>query len=295
MTIIPAKLSTGITPKKLDDVETQILKAHSQLADLQTRFIKEDTFRFWKGIIMGKEKSGKTMSLLTAPRPLLVLNFDPDGLATIDKELRDPKAKVYGVDFSGDDIMHPSKYMEFIKAFEEMEYKGIFKGVATVALDSLTSLAQAMLNEIVNSAVRKKPESRVDGFVPDKPDYNKQKLLLIRLASKLMSLRCHSVVLGHLLTEFDNEGRPYFSLLLGPKAGANALPLFSEVYIAEKKVRWESKSGKERLDYYWQTEVDSAGKNAGSRRNRGNIVPSEVPQDFRDLFKKLNLKSEDVK
>lgn len=102
-------------------------------------------------LLYGLPGCGKTAAIPSFPKPIYILNLDPDGLRTI-----------AGEDFYYDEFYDradekPFAWKEVVKAA-----KGLLKGhdYRTVALDSLTSLAVVCMNDIqaLNRTTGKPPE-----------------------------------------------------------------------------------------------------------------------------------------
>jgi len=285
-------------PKPRKTIEDKIDLSQKIFTNLYDEYLKTEKRLYFKGCIIGPPKSGKTSSIVTAPKPILVLNFDPTGLQAIDHYLRDPESRIYVKDFSGDTPWSAEQYPRFIKMFEDFEAEGTFDQFATVFIDSQTSLIESQMAYIVNKAVRSgKP--RVEGVQPAVQDFQQQKLMMLNLLTRLFTLDCHVVIFGHEITVFDSENNVYNLITIGSYGGkslpANLPTKFTEYYNTQVR-----EVDRDQFEYSWITVKSSSRQYVGSslarfdrKTGKRTTLPHKVPQNFRKLFKLLDLNWED--
>ena len=179
-----------------------------------------------------------------------------------------------------------------MRSFRENEKNKLFEHLGAYVIDSSTNWLVSLIWKITADRVgagRKRPN-----FLPAIDDWNQQKLEAIDLTMRFMSLPCSFVTTGHLVKDFivkvDKNGQEVsrtkeYNILIGPKAGANLLTLYSDSYIAE----YDAVTNK----YYWRTTYEREGKRASSRLSQGGKLNPVEPQDFKALFKKVGVDYKD--
>lgn len=236
-------------------------------------------------LIAGAAFSGKTTSLETLPRPLLIETFDSTG-STVLKQLKKEK-DVFINQYYPDDPSKPTQFKNWASRFDKMKLKGVFDYLETYAIDSLTSFAKVLLNQIIADVSRtgKRPIAEKLYNQPILKDYGFQTEQLLRKLEYICGLPCHFVLTAHVLTTAVTDSirettEIIKTLLIGPKTAAKMPQMFHEVYIARQtKLR----------GFHWVTSNDRDFDWCGSRWSREELLNKEEPQDFKNLFAKVGI------
>ncbi len=301
------------SPKHLDD---RISGARKYLIKQKAEFAAKARNRYFRGLIAGDVKSGKTQALETLPRPLLIHNFDPDGLSGMSDLWNDPESGIIVREFVGDTVWDPHVYMDWKDEMDFLLDNNIFEAIASFAMDSVTGFASTVMNYIVHGATG----TRIHGVQPSQNDYQVQQLFTLSNASRLIMIPCHIVGTAHIKeTELHvkirnaqkeivgEEVKMHRDLNFSPSIKASVMPLFSEIYTTD--VRAATKGGNMVVDrdgnplqiFRWNTtkhdNISAAdSRTAGRNRKTGERdkdLPQYVPQNFRKVFERLGLSYED--
>lgn len=121
--------------------------------DLEVSFSENNKFSL---LIKGREGSGKTSLISTAPRPILIDHFDTSGTMSIRKPIEEAKGDIlirrwYDYD---------NGYQQWTDQFNKDLKSGFFQLFTTYAWDSGTSLIDLMSNEVI----KRDPKSPVSGL-----------------------------------------------------------------------------------------------------------------------------------
>jgi len=268
---------------------------------LQDEFKKRDP-RYGRFIIIGFGKSGKTTSLRTLPKPILLCAFDPDCEVAFSDLIE--KGDVLPVRYYGDDPDDPTVFRRWETDYRTWKANGFLDCFGSYVIDSFSTWSIAALREIARmdmltkkAAIErgsKRVKERVS-LLPQLNDYNVLKLDGISTFLSLCSLPCHLVLTAHFMeqqvfaNEEDKVGYLKKSMSTNPAMRAAIPPLFSEVYLATTKG-----IGRERRYVWLTTKQPGLGDLIGSRLAMlTNIVAEEEPQNFRALLKKCNFHHED--
>lgn len=210
-------------------------------------------------LFMAPAKSGKTCTaVLTAPRPIFILNSDPDGLVGPRK---------LGAKFEYEDCYD---YASLKKHWESLKKEtGGKNGIRTVIIDSFTFLARALLAELENNGAK--------GFEL----YNELERRVVGSLTNYMRLPAHKIIIAHAINGSNNAGD--LGIMPAVKGVAKTIVpamcqdmLWMEV-VAEK--------GKEpRREFLLGPEGDWTH---GMRSLHGG---GRMEADFGALFKKMGLK-----
>lgn len=286
--------TVGALPPRLN-TEEKFEKAMIHLKHLQTLWESSPIEKAFRGLIVGMKGTGKTRALLTLPRPLLIDVFDPDGLASITDKNGNLPDGIFAKPFYPDSRENPIQYTKWKIAFEKNEKSGLFEHISSYVLDSSTNWLISLIWHITKQ--NKKP---LPDLQPTINNWHIQKLIAIDYTMRFMSLPCNFVTTGHLMKGYiittDKKGEiitkeEEFNILIGPKAGANLLALYSEVYIAEHHAI--NKIDKKPVPYFWRTTYENKGKRASSRLSQGTKLNDIEPQNFKALFKKVGINVKD--
>ncbi len=255
--------------------QLDIKKELSALQDLYNSHPKKDSF---KCMLSGGTGSGKTYSLLTARKPVLLDSFDPDGWVSI----RDQINKGIYVDsrFETDDPKDPTAFAAWEKEHFRRKAGGLYTHIGTLAIDSMTTWTALAMNVTLKRKGR-------PGGTPQQDDYLPTMIAIENAIKDILSLPCDVIFITHKETDKDEAtGRMFTKPLLLGKKGREKIPiLFSEVYFAITK---ETSKGTEYSFLTQATGMYEARTRLGSN---GRFEMYEKP-DFMYLRKKAGLSAE---
>lgn len=226
-------------------------------------------------LALGTTGSGKTTQLLTLPRPLFAYLFDPNALLSLqghDIEYEEhlttalpmavkslAKEKAGASDKSllrGSDVYHLWE-----QSFEKRLREGYFEPFKTIALDSITTFLDLIMDRVLT--INGRP-----GQWPQQDDYGPQMVAFTNVVRTLTGMGKIVYCTGHLMTQEDELTKRIFRQPIMTGRLREKIPLlFSDVLVFEAKTDIKGK-----VNYNIQTTPDSmtptirtAFKGVGSR------------------------------
>lgn len=189
-------------------------------------------------ILYGPKGSGKTRTAATAPGPIWFHSFDPQGTATLRKVYADDIASgriVIDNSFEkeivtrGIQLTGAQQWDRWLQTVNQMYRDGVFNCIRTYVLDSLSFVAEALMNKEIQRKKRK------DGH-PAIQDWLMCQNILKEQLVRLVNLPCYVIVTGHGEIEKDEkEGGLVGSLYtVGKRSKVTIPPVFSEMYYVER-------------------------------------------------------------
>lgn len=242
---------------------------------IRERYGAKDLTTNLRLLIYGTSGSGKTYSLRTAKTPLWIDSFDPGGSTALNDMVQNGSAVVI-TEYENEDAKHPSAFKLWDDNFDKLESANVFEKVGTYVLDSATTWAQAVLNEVLKRSGRA-------GGVPQQNDWYPQMTIMEAAVKRILSLPCDVVFICHDdVLKDELTGRVMRAPLLTGKSRKRIPLLFSEIYFAD--VRRTPKGN----NYVWQMRKDATNE-ARSRLAGipGSVIEDFEPQDFRALMQKF--------
>ncbi len=255
------------------------LDIKKELSDLQTMYKDSARANSFNALIYGPMGVGKTLSLRTCRKPVLVHSFDPGGTTTLRDEVA--KGEVY-VDnrFEVDDQANPSAFKNWDDAYHRLKQGGMFDKIGTYAIDSATTWSAAAMNVTLKKAGR-------PGGTPQQNDYLPTMIMLENAIKDITSLPCDVILTCHEDTDKDEaSGRMFVGPLFIGKLKYRIPILFDEIYYACSK---ETSSG---VNYSFLTRATGLYK-ARTRLGKGGIFEMYEQQDFKALLKKAGYNTDD--
>lgn len=250
-----------------------------QIYDSDTR---GETFR---GIIVGKQGSGKTSLALTAPALVHIDSFDPGGTVVLEEEIKAGKI-LADTRFEVDSLDEPKAFNLFDASLTRRIKSGYFNFINTYILDSLTTLGVSALNLVVRERIAKGKHS---SETPQKDDWMPQMTKIKKVIQKVSTLPCNVIITAHLQMKEDKVTEQFHNQLLVTGNLQQLIPiLFGEVYVLETK---DTPQGIKRalLTQPWG-EYSKIAKTRLGRRGRFELWE---PADIRGLLKKAGKPFED--
>lgn len=213
-------------------------------------------------LIMGQPGTGKTFLAGTAPRPILIDQFDPGGSKTV-QHLID-KGDVIVRNYSGDNRESPQMYMRWEAQFQADIKDGFFNHVGTYVLDSMTTFMKALQNQVLKTNKVKRSFDNV--AVP--ADYGVMQSIVTDVLGRACSLPCHFLCVTHLRQEKDEvSGRIYNQIDLFNSLRSQVPALFDEKYVTVAKSQFNKSK------YFLLTA--NTGNYMASTRSAPGILKSE--------------------
>lgn len=254
------------------------LDIKTELDDIRKLYTEDLSRGTFNALVLGQMKSGKTVSLTTLPRPVLVHSFDPGGWKSITKEI--DEGWMYVEDFSKDDAKRPTEYERWEKRMDKLRSDPeFFKHIGSFVIDSCTTWLDAMKNYVA------KKKARPDGCLALQ-DWQPIGNTLRDWVKLCTALPCNFIMTGHITRDMDEiEQREVIKVVAPPMLQINWPILFDEIYCIVTK---QTSSG---IDRKFQTQ-NNGQYVAGTRIGRGKFeVQEEI--DFKKLLTKAGLSTAD--
>lgn len=217
--------------------------------------------------IYGDSGTGKTYSLQTLPRPLLVFSFDPTGSRRL--------ANIPGItviNCENDSRKKAKMFDHFEKTFSQLWASGALNHIKSIAIDSLTNMDRALENKIAVKLGKIEKPLTIS-------DYNLKATILISTIEWFLSAPCNCILIGHGFLETGESGEMKGGILLGEKTAKRIINKFDELYLAFVK---KSSSGPK---YLWR--IRPEGIFHARTRILSNDSNTDIPQDFNTIFEAL--------
>jgi len=258
------------------------------LSSLLDKYNSTERHKKMHALIVGDKGVGKTTLIKTSPKPALVFTFDPGGLSVLKKEIA--SGEVIPVDLENDDPRNPTAFLEYQTQYNAIGKAGIFQEVASVFLDSITTMNDAIIHQILQkehrmlASMSTKSDQAKNGM--QRTDWGTLLTTWLWISRDLAMLPCHTILLGHLSRNQDDiTGGMVRGLLLPGQAKDKVPVLLHEYYV----LLAGKNDGKRTLltqhrDTYQATTRMGAG-----------IFKAEEPPDIRALLIKAGLPAEDKK
>ncbi len=253
------------------NVEQEFAKVRANYE--KNRFIKANF------LIVGHSGNGKTHLLRTCPRPVYVDSFDRGGTRGVLSDLVDQGLVVVDDRWEELDRSNPTAFKGWDDNFTRLIRTDFFNHVGTYAVDSITSMSDALMSYLLKKA----------GKVNAKPgwdEYHMHQILMKDAIAMICSLPCYTVITGHIDIKQDESTGQIISSLMLPGKSATKIPIpIDEMYILEAK---QVPSGIERTLLTQSDGRFRAKTRIGSRK----FNPRE-PADIRALIKKAGFNADD--
>lgn len=241
----------------------------------------------YNALIYGDIGTGKTQIVKTGRRPIFHYSFDPGGSRTIRDEIEEGWI-ISDTRWEYDDPLNPTVWRDWKAEYTRLRDAGFFANFGTLAVDSLTMLAQACMNYVLARAGR-------PGGIPmtgkdTKNDYVVSQSILEPMVKQLLGLPCDLILTAH--PDIDKDEDTGRVLRVTPSVTGKLklrLPLmFDEVYYARVK------EGKEGPIYNLMTRTDGI-YNARTRLGRNGVFEFYEKPNLKALLKKAGYPTDDLK
>jgi len=204
------------------------LKAKQKLEEIMAYYRSDKGQQTFNAIIAGDMGTGKTTILRTARKPVLVHSFDPGGTKVLRPEI-EKGLIIPDTRFEAEDPKNPTAFRLWEQEFKQLRESGVFEEIGTFAIDSITTFADALMNEILRKAGR-------SNGVPYQQDYLVQINVLRDYMKILTTLPCDVILTAHLDPLKDElTGKVAMQIMVTGKLRVKIPLLFDEIYVATTK------------------------------------------------------------
>ena len=253
-----------------------------EIGDLMAMYEEDQRNFSFNAIVYGDLGSGKTHLLRTCRRPIFIHSFDPGGSKTLrlDKGFMNGEI-IVDTRYENEIAKTPTAYAKWEKEFDRLMKAGFFSNVGTYVIDSATTWADALMNEVL------KKNGRAAG-TPQQMDWMVQMNTIRDAMKAFCTLPCDCVLTAHIDYSKDEAtgrllGQPMFTGKLKQK-----IPLlFDEIYAMQTK---DTSKGTEYSLLTKGTSMLVARSRLGTG---GTFEQYEVP-DVKMLLKKAGINREDL-
>jgi len=261
------------------------LDIKAKFADIDSAYKSSGSSTTMNGLIVGPIRSGKTVVLSTAPKPIAIDSFDPGGTKSIRPQIE--TGGIYPTLYEEDDPKNPFAFYQWLLEFNKRYDEGFFDYINTYCIDSFTYFFQGALfyeKGLAEAAGMKRHRG-----LPALDDYRLVNLNVISIIQRIMSLPCNFFLTAHVAKEKDDmTGKYVSSIVASPKVQETLPATFDEVYIMQVDPKQPVANR-----YKFLTENDGMYE-CGSRLAtvEGKLDKYE-PANLRAILKKVGLPFED--
>lgn len=201
------------------------LEAKKNAQELAKMYASDGKQKSFNLLLLGEMGQGKTFLARTARFPVHIDSFDPGGT----KGLEDYIAKgdiIVDSRYESENPMKPSMYPIWIKEMQSRLDSGYFDHIGTYIIDSSTSWAEMIMNDILKKA----------GIPGQQPrwahDYGPQKTLIRNYLKMCLDLPCDFILTGHLkmITDEGAGGKTIFRFATTGQGVITIPTMFDEIW-----------------------------------------------------------------
>ena len=271
------------------------LNIKAEAEKLQQMYADDPRSKTFNAIVYGDIGSGKTYSLKTARRPVLIHSFDPGGTLSIRDEIDKENPTIMAdIRFEHEDPGNPSMFKEWDEVYHDLKRKSLFEHLGTYVIDSATTWAQCAMNYILQmqgraGSVRKGAGAKGTGFhgVPFQDDWLPQMAMMEKALNDFVSLPCDCILTGHDDSDKDEiTGRMFVHLAITGKLKKRIPLLFSEIYHAD------TVESSDAVKYRFLTRRTGLFQ-ARTRLGKGGELDLYEEPDFKNILKKVGMDASD--
>jgi len=211
--------------------DKKLEKAQKRAMDIRQMYQDDNRAETLSILAMGLFGTGKTRLCASGRLPLLIDSFDPKGTIVLEQvykqEIKDGLILIRT--FWSENSKRPTEYVKWEKQFEDDIRTGFLDNFGTYAIDSLSTLLDALSNRVSNIKGREDGTLAIQDY---KIIYNTIKDI-IKVAS---SQDCDFILTAHLADEVDEVTGRVMSQLSVYKGLKASIPiLFTEKYVLMNK------------------------------------------------------------
>lgn len=269
------------------------LEVKKEAEKLHQMYKDDPRSKTFNAIVYGDLGTGKTYSLRTARKPVLIHSFDPGGTMVL-SDLIDKGDVIADTRFEVEDPDQPTSFREWDEVYHDLKRKDFFSHVGTFVVDSATTWSQCAMYQVLKmqgraGTVRIGAGKGATGFygVPHKQDWLPQMAMLEKAMRDMASLPCDCILTGHDDMDKDEvSGKMFVHLMITGKLQKRVPLLFDEIYHTDTV---ETSEG---LGYRFLTRKTGLYQ-ARTRLGKGGELELYEPQDYKAILKKVGMSTED--
>lgn len=204
---------------------------------LRQMYRNAPSLQYLHALVCGDKGAGKTRLFKTMPKPVFIFSFDPGGTQTLKEEIAAGDI-VVDTSFEDDSPYTPMAYGKFVREFNRLGAGQFFREFASVGIDGLTAMSQAMIWHIIKKQGRTPPDilstakNDMAKHGMQIPDWATVINLFTMHTRQLNSLPCHTLMTGHIAREKDEVQGGFIKTLMLPGQSRQHVPnLTPEAYI----------------------------------------------------------------
>ena len=259
------------------------IEARKTFEEIKSMYSSDNAVNTFNCITYGLLGTGKTYSLRTARKPVLIYSFDPGGTKVLKEEIE--RGEVMVVLCENENAKAPTEFRKWEDMFMQHRRERLFEQVGTVVIDSLTFWADACMSEVMKTNVANRAKA-IPG-IPIMQDWMIQMRVMSDHLRLLTTLPCDTILNAHIDSERDEvTGKIFTSLMITGKLKRKVPLLFDELYVS---MSVPSSTGS---SYVWLTQNDGIYE-AKTRLGVKNTFEKYEPQDYKALLKKAGYDTED--
>jgi len=262
-----------IDPAKLEKIK-------QEAGNIRNMYNDDPRQESFNALVLGESGSGKSFLMSTARKPVHIDSFDPGGAKGLAKWIKTGEI-IVDARYEAENPKKPKMFEEWKSQMAKRAKLEYFDALGTYVLDSSTTWADAIMNQIL----------RIAGISGEAPrwahDYVPQKVQITNWIHVLLALPCDFILTGHLEAEKDEvTGRMAYRFMTTGKGTVTIPLLFDEIYIMEPK---KTSKG---VEYRILTESTGTYV-ARSRLAQGGLLETYEPADLKTILKKAKKSTED--
>jgi len=258
----------------------EFLESKKTAADLLNLYKNDPRQKTFNLLLLGEMGTGKTFLARTARKPILFHSFDPGGTKSV-RDLIETGDIIADTRYESENPMRPTMFPIWQKEMDRLDKEGVFKHFGTFIIDSSTSWAEMIMNDILKKA-------GIPGQAPRfTHDYTPQKTLIRNFIRQCLDLPCDFILTGHLAMHTDEVSKRISYRYATTGQGTVTIPtLFDEVWVMDPK------TGSNGTTYRILTQ--STGTHACRSRlsSTGKLEQYEEP-NIKNILKKVGLEYND--
>lgn len=238
-------------------------------------------------LLLGLKGDGKTTTLATARKPIVINSFTPSGTLSIKHEVEKQDGIYVVSKYEGEDLRKPTAFAEWERDFMEDERNGLFNDIGTYCIDDGYLWMEALLAKqrykfhgapiddmLADSQVKGKDLRNLYGFFLEANLY---------WTRKLLSIPCNVIFTCHIDRYVDPvTGEQGTSILAPGMASKERVPVpFPEVWIKQRKD-----------NEHWLLVSDEGRWKASTRIGAKAKLTGRQPADICGILRKCGLPTE---
>jgi len=270
----------------------EFLEIKAEAEKLKQMYEDDPRSKTYNGIVYGGLGTGKTRSLGTARKPVLIHSFDPGGTIVLEDLIKTGDV-IVDTRFEVEDPKMPTSFKEWDEVYHDLKRKGMFDHIGTFAIDSATTWAQCAMFEVLRMQGRagdiRAAGGKSGGFlgVPHQNDWLPQMAILENAMRDFVALPCDCILTGHDDADKDEiTGQMFVHLMITGKLQKRVPLLFDEIYHANTE---ETSEG---LIYRFLTRKTGLYQ-ARTRLGKGGELDMYEEPDFKNILRKVGMSTED--